>query len=169
MCIRDSLKYMSTQCKDDAHFYIHNEVGFNYRMTNVQAAIGVAQMEELEEFIARKNRNYELYSKLLENTNNGYILSFRQGTRSNKWFYSFVLNKSVCDKPVKEYIDRLQDKGVQTRPIWGLIHEQKPYIREIAYKIDKAKFYSDRIINLPCSTNITEEEIKHVCMLVKEM
>lgn len=165
----EHLKYMSTQCKDDAHFYIHNEVGFNYRMTNVQAAIGVAQMEELEEFIARKNRNYELYSKLLENTNNGYILSFRQGTRSNKWFYSFVLNKSVCDKPVKEYIDSLQDKGVQTRPIWGLIHEQKPYIREIAYKIDKAKFYSDRIINLPCSTNITEEEIKHVCMLVKEM
>lgn len=165
----EHLKYMSTQCKDDAHFYIHNEVGFNYRMTNVQAAIGVAQMEELEEFIARKNKNHDLYCELLANTKNGYMLAFRSDIRSNKWFYSFVLDKEVCNKPVKEYINNLQEKGVQTRPIWGLIHEQKPYVGEIAYKIDKAKYYSERIINLPCSTNITEDEIVRVCAMIKEM
>lgn len=165
----EHLKYMSTQCKDDAHFYIHNEIGYNYRMTNVQAAIGVAQMEELEEFISRKNKNHELYKELLADTKNGYILSFRDNTRSNKWFYSFVLNKKVCNKPVKEYIVGLQEEGIQTRPIWGLIHEQKPYVNELAYKIEKAKYYSERVINLPCSTNITEEQIKLVCEKVKEL
>lgn len=165
----EHLKYLSTQCKDDAHFYIHNEIGFNYRMTNVQAAIGVAQMEELEEFIARKNKNHELYCNLLDKNDNGYILPFRTGIRSNKWFYSFVLNQEICSKPIREYINGLQVKGIQTRPIWGLIHEQKPYIGDIAYKIKKAKYYSERIINLPCSTNITEEEIEFVCSAIKEM
>jgi len=163
------LKYMSTQCKDDDHFYIHNEVGFNYRMTNVQAAIGVAQMEELEEFIVRKNKNHALYVELLKESDKGYILAFRESTRSNKWFYSFVLDKKVCDKPVKEYIVTLQENGVQTRPIWGLIHEQKPYVNDLAYKIEKAKYYSERIINVPCSTNITEGEITTVCKLLEEV
>lgn len=163
------LKYMSTQCKDDEHFYIHNEVGFNYRMTNVQAAIGVAQMEELEEFIERKNRNYNLYCELLKDAEAGYMLPFRIAVRSNKWFYSFVLNKEICDKPVKEYIVELQDKGIQTRPIWGLIHEQLPYRGDIAYKIEKAKYFSERIINLPCSTNISKNEIETVCVEIKKI
>ena len=55
----EHIKYLSTQAKDDPHFYIHNEIGYNYRMTNLQAALGVAQMEELPEFITRKQKNYE--------------------------------------------------------------------------------------------------------------
>ena len=163
------LKYMSTQCKDDEHFYIHNEIGFNYRMTNVQAAIGVAQMEEIEEFIYRKNKNYDLYIELLKDIDKGYIMSFRDDIRSNKWFYSFVINKETCKKPIKEYIVRLQERGIQSRPIWGLIHEQKPYQNDMSYKIEKAYYYSERIINLPCSTNITEKEIKTVCEQIKDI
>ncbi len=165
----DHLKYMSTQCKDDGHFYIHNEVGFNYRMTNVQASIGVAQMEELDEFIIRKNKNYDLYCELFKECTTGFMLSFRESVYSNKWFYSFVLNRKVCDKPIKEYIIKLQQQGIQTRPIWGLIHEQKPYRNELTYKIEKAKHYSDCIINLPCSSNITKSEIVKVCQKIKEM
>lgn len=157
------LKYMSTQCKDDEHFYIHHEIGFNYRMTNVQAAIGVAQMEELEEFINRKNHNYNLYCNLLKDSKQGIMLPFRDKTRSNKWFYSYVLNKEICDKPVREYIMELQKAGIQTRPVWGLIHEQTPYKKNYAYHIQKAYYYSERIINLPCSTNIKSSDIEMVC------
>lgn len=161
------LKYMSTQCKDDEHFYIHNEVGFNYRMTNVQAAIGVAQMEELEGFISRKNQNYDIYDELLSDARQGYLLKFRGNTRSNKWFYSFVLNKDVCKENVRTYINALQEHGIQTRPIWGLINEQKPYINDVAYRIERAKYYSERVINLPSSTNIKREEIECVCQCLK--
>lgn len=159
-------KYVSTQCKDDEHFYIHDEIGYNYRMTNVQAAIGVAQMEELEEFILRKNRNYDLYCALLKDCRNGYMLKFREGVYSNKWFYSFVLDKDVCRKDVKEYILFLQENGIQSRPIWGLIHEQKPYVNDRAYWIEKASYYSQRVINLPCSTNITRDEIEKVARFI---
>lgn len=162
------IKYLSTQAKDDPHFYIHNEIGFNYRMTNVQAALGCAQMEELEEFIKRKNRNYDIYRELLEDCDLGYILPFREDIRSNKWFYSFVLDRSKCTHDIKKYIDDLYKEGVETRPMWGLIGEQKPYLSCISYKIEKAKYYSERIINLPCSTNLTEDQIEETAKVLNK-
>ena len=95
-----------------------------------------------------------------------YILDFRKDIRSNKWFYSLVLNRDKATKDIRDYIYELQDKGIQTRPIWGLIHEQKPYQQCISYQIEKAKYYSQRIINLPCSTNIKEEDIIFIVELI---
>lgn len=161
----EHLKYMSTQSKDDSHFYIHNEVGFNYRMTNVQAAIGVAQMEELEEFIKRKNNNYMYYKELLDGDERFHLMEFRQGTRPNKWFYSLEIKEIKRD--VRDIILELQDAGIQTRPIWGLIHEQKPYLLDCAYDMERAVYYSKRIINLPCSTNLTEGDIEKVVETLK--
>lgn len=154
------IKYLSTQAKDDPHFYVHNEIGFNFRMTNVQAAIGCAQMEELEEFIKRKNDNYNYYKELLKDFDFGYLLPFRDRIRSNKWFYSLVIDIAMCTLNIKHYIDCLAKEGIETRPIWGLIGEQKPYKESISYKIEQAKYYSERIINLPCSTNLTKTQIE---------
>lgn len=157
----DYVKYLSTQAKDDALYYVHNEIGYNYRMTNVQAAIGVAQLELLSEFIQRKQKNYDTYQKCLKKIGLPQLLEFRQGTESNKWFYSFPIPKE-CAVEVRTLIESLQNEKIQTRPIWGLIHEQKPYQSDIAYGIEKAKEYSRCIINVPCSTNLTEEEIERV-------
>lgn len=157
----DYVKYLSTQAKDDALYYVHNEIGYNYRMTNVQAAIGVAQLELLSEFIQRKQKNYDTYQKCLKKIGLPQLLEFRQGTESNKWFYSFPIPKE-CAVEVRTLIESLQNEKIQTRPIWGLIHEQKPYQSDIAYEIEKAKEYSRCIINVPCSTNLTEEEIERV-------
>lgn len=155
------VKYLSTQAKDDTLYYIHNEVGYNYRMTNLQAALGVAQLELLPEFIKRKQNNYNIYQKYLKKAGLPELLAFREGTESNKWFYSFSIPKD-CGIEVRRLIELLQVEGIQTRPIWGLIHEQKPYQSNIAYQIEKAQVYSKCIINVPCSTNLTEEEIEQV-------
>lgn len=163
------LKYLSTQAKDDPRFYIHDEVGYNYRMTNVQAALGVAQMEELEEFIARKNKSYRLYRRLLEGAGTCHMLGFREGCRTNKWFYSLMVDKEIGKEGLHRYIHELEERGVQTRPIWGLIHEQKPYRGDMAYRIEKAQEYSRRVINLPCSTNITEDDIRKVCREIEQV
>lgn len=163
------IKYISTQAKDDPLYYIHNEVGFNYRMTNLQAALGVAQMENLEEFINRKTKNYFRYRELLMEFSKGELLSFRENTKPNYWFYSLVVYKEKASKELRKIITELQQNGIQTRPIWGLIHEQKPYENAVAYEIEKAKYYSERIINIPCSTQITEEEIDLVVEKIKEI
>ena len=162
-------KYISTQAKDDVHYYIHNEVGFNYRMTNLQAALGVAQMEELPEFIMRKQRNYAQYQTLLKNSGMGYLMPFREGTESNQWFYAFVLNRNIVKAELREIITALEKRGVQTRAIWGLIHEQRPYVSCAAYEMEKAKYYSERVINLPCSTNLTSEDIEYVVNTLEDV
>lgn len=161
------IKYISTQAKDDELFYIHNEIGYNYRMTNLQAAIGVAQMEELPEFIGRKEANYRYYCDALADCSKGYLLPFRENTRPNYWFYSFVLNREKVTAPLRDIIGKLQEQKIQTRPIWGLIHEQKPYADCVAYEIERAKYYSQRVVNLPCSTQLTREEQERVIVNIK--
>lgn len=165
----DHIRYLSTQAKNDTHYYIHNEVGYNYRMTNVQAALGVAQMEELEDFVGRKQRNFELYKELFEGFELGKIIGFREGTASNKWFYSLEIDKSKVHATMREIITSLQEKGIETRAIWGLINEQIPYLGDYTYKLEKAPYYAARILNLPSSTNITKEDIEYVVEQVKEV
>ena len=165
----DHLRFLSTQAKTDPHYYIHDEVGYNYRMTNLQAALGVAQMEELPDFIGRKQRNYERYRSAFKDFPLATLLPFREGTESNKWFYSLCLDRSRIDAPLKEIILALREKGIESRPIWGLINEQLPYREEEAYRLEKAPYYADRVINIPSSTQITEEEIDYVADEVKRL
>lgn len=161
------IRYLSTQAKDDPHYYIHNEVGYNYRMTNLQAALGVAQMEKLPEFIRRKNENFDLYRALFKDYELGRMINFREGTYSNKWFYSLEIDMKKISGSLRDIITNLEKKGVQTRAIWGLIHEQLPFKDMITYKMEKAPYYSSCILNFPCSTQITEEEIRYVVEQIK--
>lgn len=163
------LHYLSTQAKNDPHYYIHDEVGYNYRMTNVQAALGVAQMEELQEFIGRKQKNYEIYKTDFEGFELASLRPFRPGTSSNKWFYALEINRDHIKASMREIITALEGKKIETRAIWGLINEQKPYLNHEAYCIECAPYYANRILNLPSSTQITEEEIHYVSNEVKNL
>ena len=167
--IVDHLRYLSTQAKDDTHYYIHHEIGYNYRMTNIQAALGVAQMEELSEFIRRKQANYELYKELFDGYEFAEIMPFRTGTNSNKWFYSLKIDRSKIKASMRDIITSLHDKGIETRAIWGLINEQMPYTNEITYELEKAPYYAKRILNIPSSTQITKEEIVYVVDEIKKL
>ena len=165
----DHIRFLSTQAKTDPYNYIHDEIGYNYRMTNLQAALGVAQMEELPEFIRRKKSNYELYKKLFNGFEYGKLMPFRDGTSSNKWFYSINIDRNNIKASMQEIISLLRDRGVEARAIWGLINEQKPYKREEIYNLEKAPYYATRILNIPSSTQITEEEIRYVAEQVKQL
>jgi len=165
----DHIRYLSTQAKNDPHYYIHNEIGYNYRMTNLQAALGVAQMEELEEFISRKHKMYDQYVELFKDFEFGELLPFRPGTYSNQWFYSLKIDKEKVHATMRDIITALGDRGVQTRAIWGLIYEQLPYIHEKTYQMEKAPYYAERILNIPSSTQLTEDDIQYAAEQIKEV
>lgn len=153
-------RYLSTQAKDDELYYIHNEIGYNYRMTNVQAAIGVAQMESIEEFIKTKIDNYKTYKENINKIEGLRLLEFTNTSRNNCWFYSLVIEGYYKNRD--ELLIYLKDEGVQTRPIWGLINSQKPYVKNQSYKIEKANYYLKSVLNIPCSTNLTKKDILYV-------
>ena len=165
----DHIRFLSTQAKTDPHYYVHDEVGYNYRMTNLQAALGVAQMEELPEFIRRKQKKYELYKELFDGFEFCSLMPFREGTSSNKWFYSVNIDRTRITATMRDIIIACRDKGFETRAIWGLINEQKPYESEETYKLEKAHYYANRILNIPSSTQITEEDIQYVAKEIKKL
>ena len=153
-----SAKHLTTQAKSDELYYTHDEIGFNYRMTNLQAALGLAQLEQLEDFIITKKRNYDYYKKELNDIDGLRILDFKEDIRPNYWFYglyiedSFKLNRD-------ELISYLASHKIQTRPIWGLINEQGPYLNALGYEIEKAKDYLKHVVNIPCSSNLSVEDV----------
>lgn len=150
-------KYLSTQAKNDEVYFVHNEIGYNYRMTNLQAGLGVAQLEQLEGFIETKKKNYNLYRE-----NGLELLAFNSKLRPNYWFYSLLTEKR------DELIKFLGENKIQTRPIWTLIHTLNPYKNCQSYKIEKAIEYQKRIVNIPCSTNLSKDEVLRVVGKIKE-
>jgi aminotransferase in exopolysaccharide biosynthesis len=154
-------KHLSTQAKSDEVRYTHDEIGYNYRMTNLQAALGLAQLEQLDGFIARKHALYAQYSARLDGHKGLRILPFRAGVRSNRWFFSLFLEKAAITR--EALMAALSQDGIQTRPIWGLVHCQKPYLANAVFAAEKAEYYQDRVLNLPCSTGLSAEDAQRVC------
>lgn len=163
-------KHLSTQAKSDMLQFFHDEVGYNYRMTNVQACLGLAQLERLEDFIATKIARYNQYKDALDGYHGLRILPFKteaEGVRANHWFYSLYLGETSLDRDT--VIATLQDQGIQTRPVWALIHEQADYPRNEAYHLEKARDLRAHIVNLPCSTNLSEADCARVIDAVKAL
>lgn len=164
----NKIRHLSTQAKSDDLYFTHDEIGFNYRMLNLQAALGTTQIDQLEDFITTKIKNYILYKKEIENIDGIEILPFRDETRANTWFYSLVIDEEKYGLKRDELLKKLVEAGIQTRPIWGLIHEQKPYLNNEVYGIQKAKVYYEKILNIPCSSNLKTEELYYVVQKLKE-
>lgn len=163
-------KHLSTQAKADELQFLHDEVGYNYRMTNVQACLGLAQLARLEEFITVKQARYRQYREALDGRGGLRILPFKEedeGVRSNHWFFSLYLGGTGVDRD--GLIAALQARGIQTRPVWALIHEQADYGRNETHDLEKAEDYRRYIVNLPCSTNLSEEDCRRVIDAVLEL
>ena len=155
----DEISFLSVQAKTDPLYFIHDEVGFNYRMTNIQAAFGTNQIDKLEDFIKVKIKNYNLYKEAIREVEGLILLPFRIDTRANHWFYSVLVDNEKYGIDRDQLLRKLNDNSIQARPLWGLIHEQKPYLGNQKYRVERAGFYQKNIINIPCSSNLDESSV----------
>lgn len=162
--IAERIKHLTTQAKKDEFEYDHDEIGYNYRLTNVSAAMGVAQMERIDEFVVNKRENYKIYTALLSGLDEVALLKEKQFAKSNYWFYTLKVPK----EHKKGLMDHLLSSKIQVRPIWKLIHMLPMYSDCQKYHIDSAKEAYESCINLPCSSNLKMEEIEIVCKSIKE-
>lgn len=162
------INFLGVQAKSDPWRYKHNEIGYNYRLTNISAAFGISQMRRIDDFIETKKKNYNIYKERIEEIEGLSILDFNKGTRPNYWFYSLYIEDEY---PLEreELMQKLDQKGIGSRPIWGLNHLQKPYEHNQAYKIEKANIFSKHILNIPCSSKLKEEEVHAVCDVLEEI
>ncbi len=162
------LKHLSTTARVTVE-YDHDMVGYNYRMTNIQAAVGCAQLERLEEFIERKREIRAFYNQEFSGIDKIALFPDMDYGKSACWFSGIVLKQGGLEK-VRNLCEKLREKGIESRSFWKPVHLQKPY--EKAFKADNLSVSSnlwDRILTLPCSTNITAEELEYVAKTVKEV
>lgn len=162
--LADRVRHLNTQAKKDPFEYDHDEIGYNYRLTNIQAAMGVAQMERLNEFIAIKRKNAVFYKELLSGEDRVEFVWEQPWAKSNFWFYTLKVSK----EHKKPLIEHLLSKKIQIRPMWRLIHTLPMYREFQAYLIEKAVKAYNNCINLPCSVNLKEAEIKFIVKKIKE-
>jgi len=161
----EKASYLTRQAKNNKVFYVHDEVGYNFRLTNVAAAIGLAQLEQINQFLEIKEKNFKLYQKIMNNKKFIDIVPPPSYGKSNHWFYAIKINKNY-HRDIPQIINFLEKNGVQARPIWKLNHTQKPYKDCFHVDLSNANNLYDKIFNVPCSTNLSEESIMTVCDLL---
>jgi perosamine synthetase len=160
-------RYLSTQAKNDHMEYVHDEVGYNYRLSSTQAAIGVAQMERFSSHMAAKRKATEIYNVRLADVPGIVIPAEAPWARSNCWLYSILVECDTYGLDSRGLQELLRQQQIESRPFWRPAHRQKPYQNCQAYRIEVADRLYREGLSLPCSVRITEEELDKVAAIVQ--
>ena len=147
-------KHLTTTAKVPHRWeYTHDEVGYNYRMPNINAALGCAQLEQIDSFIASKRRLYDIYLEALRQVDGVTLFREPPGTRSNYWLQTLLLDKNQADQR-DEVLEALNDNGIMARPAWTLLPSLKPFHGCPSAPLTGAKLLEQRIINVPSSAGL---------------
>ena len=159
-------RYYFNQAKDDTVKSIHNDIGFNYRISNIQAALGIAQLKKINFFIQKKKMIRKTYQKLINKLDNFTLEKSPDYSLNNNWM-NVVKFKRSNKLNTENLVKYFYKHKIQVRPIWFLNHMQKPYKVYEKYKITNAKKIIDNCLCLPSSSNLKILEIKKICKLLE--
>ena len=150
------VRYLTTTAKDDADEGIHGQVGFNYRLTNIQAAMGCAQLEQLEGFLAAKRRIAARYMEALDGLPGLSLMPEEPWAKNAFWLYSIRLDPSHAPCDVRELRRRLRGAGIDTRSFWQPLHLSPAHAgAETLGGVVAERLYRE-VLSLPCSTGLSE-------------
>ena len=145
-------KHLTTTAKvPHPYEYVHDEIGYNYRMPNINAALLVAQLEQLDAFLSNKKETAQIYKDFFANIESMEFLAEPQDSVSNYWLHSIMLkDKEQRDK----FLEFTNKNGVMTRPIWRLMNELEMFKDCQSSSLDNAKYLSQRVVNIPSSVRL---------------
>jgi perosamine synthetase len=160
-------RYLTTQAKDDPVEYEHGAVGYNYRLTNVQAAIGVAQIEKLDEFVAVKRANAARYGELLSGVPGIAPMREAPYAHSAFWLYTIRVDEAAFGISSRALLRALAAEKIQARPLWQPMHRSKAHAGERAYGGDVADLIHRDALSLPSSVGLTAAELETVVATIR--
>ncbi len=160
-------KYLTTQAKDDDVYFIHHEIGYNYRMTNLQAAMGVAQLEMLPEYIRLKKEHFKKYAEHFLAMKGISLRAVPDYSDNNHWMYALQTNGGLSGENRDRLIQGMKKNNIQARPVWHLNHLQKPYVDCQSFRIERAYRMIETTVNIPCSVGLSDGDIQRVADTIK--
>jgi perosamine synthetase len=149
--------------------YWHNVAGFNYRLTNLQAAIGLAQMEQIEDFLRYRAQVVERYNEQLRHLPGVTLPPCADWAKNIYWLYSIVIDEEVAGVDRDGLIARLPAYGIDTRPFFFPLHPQPPFATEALRSFPHAERLARCGLSLPTSNNIEFSDIDRVCRAIKSI
>jgi perosamine synthetase len=151
-------RHLTTQAKQDPIEYVHDEVGYNYRLTNVLAAIGCAQMEQLDAFIHAKRHIANRYRDALSSQPALQLPKQSECAFSTFWMYTVLVDEKKAGIDARQLLRELAAAKIQTRPIWQPIHRSPAHDASGSPACPVADNIYSRALSLPCSVGLTEAD-----------
>ena len=162
------VRYLTTQAKDDPVEYVHGEVGFNYRLGNVQAALGCAQLEQLDALVAAKRRIADRYREAFAGLDGVTTMSEAPGAFAVHWLSTILLDSAVTGIDRRGLHEALAERRIQTRPLWQPLHVSPAHAGAQVCGGEVAERIAAEALSLPSSTGLAVEEQERVIAAVVE-
>ena len=160
-------RFLATQAKEPTPHYEHLEIGYNYRMSNIAAAIGVGQLKVLEERVAARRANHDFYQALLANVEGVQFLKEPEGYFSNRWLSSIIIDPLVTGVSREDLRLALEKENIESRPLWKPMHMQPLFENCDYYGTDfSEKLFQDGLC-LPSGSNLTPQEKERILNQLK--
>ena len=161
----EKAKYLATQARDDAPHYEHSQIGYNYRMSNVLAAIGLGQLKVLFKRVEQRRHNFSYYRKQLSSHSNILFLEEPNNTYSNRWITTILTDSFSTRERIR---CALMDDNIESRPLWKPMHLQPVYknAKMIGGLVSETLF--ERGLCLPSASSLSQEDLERVINVIKE-
>ena len=163
------VKKLSSQAREKKLYYEHVELGYNYRMSNILAALGLAQLNLLDDYVNKTRKIFQIYKKNLKSVKQIEFMPEIEGGRSTNWLSVFLL-KEKSYKEIKNLIIYLNKNNVECRPIWKPMHMQPLYSKADFFSINKkpvSKYLFENGICLPSGCNLKKEDQDKISIGIK--
>jgi len=166
-------RYLATQARDSAVHYQHSEIGYNYRMSNIVAGIGRAQLEVLDRRVVQRRAVFKRYYEAFADIPGITFQPELEETKANRWLTALTIDPEVSGVSRHEIIERLDEDNIEARPVWKPMHLQPLFNGVAYYPHEKGKSVSDELFEyglcLPSGSNMTTEQQELVIAIIMEV
>ena len=154
--------FLSTQAKENKPFYEHKKVGYNYKLSNILASIGVAQLEKINNRVDKRRKNYTFYHRLLKNKRGVSFLNEPKGFFSNRWLTCIIIDEKKCGISVDQVISEFEEDKIETRRLWKPMHMQPVFKNIPFYGTGISNLLFEKGLCLPSGSNIKGKDKKRI-------
>lgn len=169
----DHSRFLATQARDQAPYYQHSEIGYNYRLSNISAGIGRGQMEVLEDRVARRRAIFDRYKEAFSEIERIEMMPEVENMVPNRWLSTLTIKDFKSIDQVVDLIKKMNDKNIETRALWKPLHLQPVFKGSKMYYHDKNTSVSEQLFNsglcLPSGSNMTDDQQEFVIEELKKI
>lgn len=161
-------RYLTTQAKDDPVEYVHNEIGYNYRLTNLQAAVGCAQLEQLDDYVSQKKAMANAYASAFKDLPGVAPMREASWAFSNFWMFTILIDPKRFGMNSRRLLKILAEKKIQSRPLWQPIHLSPAHAHCQPQSCPTAEMLFRDCLSLPCSVGLSDAGLECVVAAIRE-